>query len=450
MATLKAIPGGQGGAVATSSIEPYGFTPEFERALVYLCCCNRDVYSRIGAQLEVKALVDATGVRLLKAAQAIAEELGEGPTSLLTVIQRLRSWREDGKATYEQVQEASEYLDAAEDAGLPAPAEVIKEVAALLKKRAKREKLKKAMDVYAKGGDFRKLGEEMIATERIGETRMTLGETVHANIMDEIVAANTCTRFPTGCLELDSIIGGGLPVGYTLFLGREKSGKSMVLSSIAAHAYMTGKAVAIATLELATKKQIERVIANMTGCTLEEVQMGTPMARRRLQMVMPQVGKLSVAMFSPDTPAGEITRWVERLGEEWGRKVELLVVDYVDLVGSGKAGKDEGDYKAQKTVGNAFRDHAVQNNYTVISASQARRSSGGNGKSLDNDDAADSMHKIRIPDLVIAMRMEADQKDLVDWYITASRDGNDRVGTGPLPTTRSMARMFPVNREEPW
>ena len=117
MATLKAIPGGQGGAVVSSNVEPYGFTPDFERALIYLCCCNRDVYSRIGSQLDPKALVDATGVRLIKAAQAIAEDLGEGPSSLMTVVQRLKAWREDGKITHEQIREASEYLDAAEDAG---------------------------------------------------------------------------------------------------------------------------------------------------------------------------------------------------------------------------------------------------------------------------------------------------------------------------------------------
>lgn len=450
MATLKAIPGGQGGAVVSSNIEPYGFTPDFERALIYLCCCNRDVYSRIGSQLDPKALVDATGVRLIKAAQAIAEDLGEGPSSLMTVVQRLKAWREDGKITHEQIREASEYLDAAEDAGLPDAVEVIKEVALLLRKRAKKQTLHKAMDVYAKGGDFKKLGEEIAAVERIGEARGTLGETIHEGILDEIVAENTSTRFPTGSFELDRAIGGGLPTGYTMFLGREKSGKSMVLSSIASHAYITGKTVAVATLELATKKQIERIIANMTNCTLESVQTGSAQVRKRLKQITPRLGKLSVAMFSPDTPVGEITRWAERLPTEWGRKLDLLVVDYVDLVGSGRAGKEEGDYKAQKTVGNALRDHALQNNYCIISAAQGKRGSGGTARSLDNDDAADSMHKIRIPDLVIAMRMEPDQKDMVDWFITASRDGNDRVGTGPLPTARSVARMFPVQRDEPW
>ncbi len=69
---LKAIPGGQG--AVTSGVEPYGLMPEFERAVVYLCCTNRDVYARIGVHLDSKAITDKSGVQLLKAAQAIASE----------------------------------------------------------------------------------------------------------------------------------------------------------------------------------------------------------------------------------------------------------------------------------------------------------------------------------------------------------------------------------------
>jgi replicative DNA helicase len=448
---MKLIPGGQGGPATGNVTDAYGFDPTFERALAYLICNNRDVFSRIGTYLEPKALKATEAQWLIKAAQAIGSEMGEGPSSDLIVAQRLRAWREAGKLTYEAVLAATDYLEEAINEGLPNIEELINETSVVLKKRARFEKAKAVTSMVAKpDANFAKIGQELAAIDRIGAIKTTMGETVHDNIIDEIVAANAAAKFPTGCLELDHITGGGLPVGYTLFLGREKSGKSMVLSSIAAHAYFHGKNVAIATLELATKKQIERVLANILACTLNEVQTGAPIVRARLDRVKHRLGRLSVSRFSPDTPVHEITNWVERLQTQWGAKIDLLVVDYADLVGSGKSSKDENDYKAAKVVGNAFRDHAVLNDYTAISASQARRSSGTGGRALDMDDASESMHKVRLADLVIAMRMEQDQKDLVDWYIILNRDGTDRVGTGQLPTDRSMARMFPVSRDEPW
>lgn len=449
MATLKAIPGGQNGAVAATGVEPYGFDPAYERALVALCCRDRALFSRVGAQLDPKALGDKNAALLIKAAQAIAADVGEGPSSTLLVIQRLRAWREEGKVTHEQILAANEYLDSAEDAGLPDAAQVGTEAATVLKKRARRASAKKVLDTLSKGGDFRKLGEELAATERIGEAELTLGDTLHADVLDSIVASNSSTRFPTSSYEINSALGGGLPLGYTLFLGREKAGKSMVLSSIAADALWAGRNVAIATLELDATKQLERVIANLTSCTLDEVAHGAPLVRSRLNMLMPQMGKFTAKRFTPETPAAEITQWAERVEQSYGAKLDLLVVDYIDLVGSGKKGED-GDYKAQKIVGNIFRDHALNHSYCVISASQTRRQSGVGGKKLDVDDVADSMHKVRIADLVVAMRMDPEEKVNVDWYVILNRSGTDRVGTGDLPTNRAMAQMYPLSRETPW
>lgn len=447
-ATMKVIAGGAG-AVVAGAVEPYGLTSEFERALIYFCCTDRDVYARIGPHLDAKALNDKIGTLLFKAAQSIASDTGEGPSSAVSVIQRLRSWREDGKVSYEQVQEALAYLDDAEDAGLPDEEEVINEMATLIKKRAKREKAKKVLDVVAKGGDFAKLGNEMAAVERIGEGRATIGDMLAVGSVDNIMAAASLGKFSTGCTELDYVLGGGLPKGFTLFLGREKSGKSMVLSSIAADAVWNGKNVALATLELDTNTQMARVIANLTSTTIDEVEAGHPQVKPRLTMLQKQMGKLACQKFSPDTPVAEIIRWREKVAEAWGHKVDLLVVDYVDLVGAGKEGAEDA-YSGQRVVINEFRDDALRENYIVISASQAKRGSGTNNKQIDTDDASDSQNKIRIPDLVVAMRMEPDNKDYIDWYVIVSRKGKDRVGTGELPANRAMGRMYPTVRMEPW
>ena len=453
MATLKAIPGGQSGAstTTTASEAPYDFAPEFEAALVYLVCSDREVYSKVGALLSPKSLTDASAKLLVQAAQAVATDLGEGPNASVVVVQRLVGWRSEGKTTTEQVQAAVDYLDAVEDKGVPPAEATVQEAARILKRREEQRVLQKAMEVYAKRGDFSQIAKAAEAASRIGEQTHTLGTRLDASVFDELEALGKQDRLPTGCYELDHKLGGGLPRGLTLFLGREKSGKSMVLSSVAAEAYWRGRHVAIATLELSEALQKARVIANVTGVPIDEILAKSPQARTRYSRVVDGCGELRVRYFAPETPVADITQWVERLGEESGKPVDLLIIDYIDLVGSGKASKDENDYKAQKVVTNRFRDHANGKGYVAISASQARRSQAAKGsKHLDSEDAADSMHKIRVPDLVIAMRMEADDKDHVDYFVTAARTGGDRVGTGPLPVFRAMGRMFPVDRGEPW
>ena len=450
MAQLKAIQGGAS-TTTTATAVPYDFAPAFEAALVYLLCTDRTVYSTVGALLQAKCLNDPNAKLLVQAAQAVAEDLGEGPSASVVVVQRLVSWRAEGKTTTEQVQAACDYLDAVEDGGVPPAEATVQEAARILKRREEQRVLQTAMEVYAKRGDFSAVAKAAEAASRIGEQTHTLGTRIDASAFDEFESLGKQEKLPSGCHELDYKLGGGLPRGLTLFLGKEKSGKSMVLSSVAAEAYWRGKHVAIATLELSEVYQKARVMANIVGVPIDEILARSPMARTRFARVAPGLGDLRIRYFAPDTPVSDITGWVERLGEETGKPVDLLVIDYIDLVGSGKNSKDENDYKAQKLVTNRFRDHATAKGYTAISASQSRRSQTSKGsKHLDNEDAADSMHKIRVPDLVIAMRMEPDDKDHVDYFVTAARNGGDRVGTGPLPVFRSMGRMFPVDRNEPW
>lgn len=449
MATkLTAIPGGAG-AVVSPATEPYPFTPDYERQVVALCCVSRDFYSRLGAHLDPKSLKAPEAINLIKACKAIAEDTGEGPSNGTAAIQRLRTWREDGKITYEDVMAAVEYLDAAEDEGLLDREEVIKEVARIIRKRNKKELTKKVIDVTTRDGDFTKLADEFRALDRIGQSKATLGEGLHDDILDAIVAENSAARFPTGCLELDSLINGGMPKGYTLFIGREKSGKSMVLTSVAAEALWNGKNVALATLELSVSQQFGRLMANLCELPQRLVETNAEATRHRYHQIRDRLGRLKVMKFAPDTPVAEVTRWVEALAVEWG-KVDLLVVDYADLLGAGKpATKESSDYKDAKVVGNMLRDHAINNQYVCISAAQGRRGSGAS-KPLDMDDVADSQHKVRIADLVIAMRMDLESKDLIDWYIALARNGRDRIGTGELPADRDRARMFPIAREQPW
>lgn len=442
--------GASAGAVKPRAAEqPYEWAPGFEAALVHLTCTSADVYAKVGALLEPKCLSTKAATLAVTAAQAIGTDLGRGPVSTVVVLQRLARWRDEGKVSHEQLNEVCALFDAAEDAGLPPPEAVLAEAAEVIKRRDSLRFVQRSMDIHAKHGDFNELAKEAARIAAIGTQAHTGGLVLDLAAFAAVKRINELNKVSTGCLEFDAVTLGGLPIGYTMFIGKEKAGKSLVLASLAASAWLQGGNVALATLELDEEWQVARVLSNLTGVPTRFIADGTRLKEAETlygEQFAKHVGSLRVRYFEPDTPAEQITTWFDEVAESTGRPLTLGVVDYSDLVGApggGAVGKTSGDYGAQKLVMRHLRGHARTHKYAGVSAAQATRGKSEDGE-LDLDQVADSKHKTRIPDLVIAMRMGADDKDFVDYYVAAARNGKDRQGTGKLPVDRDRCRMFPT------
>lgn len=84
-------------------------------------------------------------------------------------------------------------------------------------------------------------------------------------LSDDDSPCTVSSYIPTGCLALDAIIGGGLPVGrMTEMFGDPSSGKSLIAAQIAAIAQEEGNIVAYADTETAVSKaMMEKVGVNV-------------------------------------------------------------------------------------------------------------------------------------------------------------------------------------------
>jgi hypothetical protein len=252
MADVLQFPkGASAGAVKPRAVDqPYEWAPGFEAALVHGVCASAEIYAKVGALLEPKALATKSATLAVTAAQALAADLGRGPMSTAAVAQRLARWRAEGKVTHEQLREVCELFDAAEDAGLLSPEVIILEAAAILKRRAEQRVVQQAMDVYAKRGDFSAVAKAAASASAIGKQEQTSGFSLDAGAFAEVRRLRARQTVPTGSLEFDAESGGGLPLGLTMFVAKEKAGKSMVLAALAAQEFLQGNNVALATLEL--------------------------------------------------------------------------------------------------------------------------------------------------------------------------------------------------------
>jgi KaiC/GvpD/RAD55 family RecA-like ATPase len=451
---LRAVPAGP---AAKSAGDKYGFDPAYESALVTSACSRPIVFAKVGALVDPKLLGSPAATLAMKAAQAIAEDIGRGPTSCAVVVQRLARWRDEGgpkQVKQTEIDAVVAMFDAALEAGLPDADAVVVEAAAVLKHRGREHVIQKAMKTLAERGDFGEVAKAAEAVERIGRFEHDGGAELSLESFAAIGSLRLMERMPTGCVELDTVLGGGIPHGLTVIIGRKKAGKSLVMGSLGAEAVYRGFHVALATLELQQELQQARIIANLTGVPTDEITAGNDaLAQERLRALLPRLGILSVKYFSPRASKLEdIFAWVEERERKRGRRVDMLIVDYL---GKLKDPTAKSQYDGQGNLSDALRDWALARRVYALTPAQGKApGQGGKSRKLDGDDVADSANVMRNADLGIAMRIddsdEEDAKSQVDYFVTDGRTVKDRVGTGKLPVDRTTCRMFPTNREEGW
>ncbi len=123
------------------------------------------------------------------------------------------------------------------------------------------------------------------------------------------------------------------------------------------------------------------------------------------------------------------------------------MVDYADRVGAkAKKGEQQSEYLGALSVYEGLRLYAAERKIFCWTASQASRQKDARKKRLDLDDVADSMHKIRVADLVITLNVTGDDgtDPMIKLFIAKHRTGRSRVEVGPLPTEFERARICPI------
>lgn len=438
-------------------VEPYGLDFDFETATVTLACARPRFWARVGHAIDPEALGTPEARLALETARVIAKETGAGPAALLLVVQRLRRQMHEGKITLAQVAAVNDMFDRVRDAGYFAYEDAIAaELVPILRRRIQSAAVLAAHDEYARRGDFKTVTTALERASRLGVQENSIGVLATKTAgFDEIDAMGTLKRLPTGVLELDLQLREGLHrTGLGVVLGGSGDGKSQWLVHTAATA-MTCAAnlfVGFATLELPKPIQLARLYANLTGVLTNDI-LDDPAqraeAKRRISVMEPHIGACVVEEFSPHaTTVGDIAGWVDRVADQFGRRFDLLVVDYGDKLTAKVPGRDASEYTVMRYVYEGLRrDLAVERDMWVWTASQAARLSGKDKeKRLDIEHVADSMHKVRVADLLITLNARDDGAQLLA-YVAKNRLGRARFQAGPWPTDFDRARIAVASSE---
>jgi len=422
--------------------------PAFERAMVTRACSHPKFFGRTAYEVNPALLPNETAKLALEAARAIFHDTKGGPETLLMVIQRLNTWRYEGKITQEKVIAVSDYFDEALDAGLNSVESIEAELIPMLKRRIDKQVALAAADAYGKKQEFDNVVSLIDRKNRLGINDQNMGIRLGSQSFKAMDSLRALVRLPTGVEDLDAFLDGGVPRGSLLvWVAGPGGGKSMALSHSASHSLRCGLHVAYATLELPEAVVAARVKSNLTGLPINAILQGGQDKARELLERIDKLGTFTVKEFTPHaTSIKDITDWVKSLEDDVGAPVDKLQIDYLDkcvsFVTKGQAGND---YISMREVYERARIYGHENKKVVESASQSQGRSEKKSKKIDLEHTADSMHKVRVADIVITNNYDEDSGEMGFW-VAKHRTGNSRKMVGPLPTDFSCGAVAPVNR----
>jgi archaellum biogenesis ATPase FlaH len=183
--------------------------------------------------------------------------------------------------------------------------------------------------------------------------------------------------------------GGWIPGTLNVFMGAQKSGKSVWLLNLAANAVKMGKNVMIITLELLDYQYLQRISANLMGVTTSEyskkLKDNDPLwLKRNIRKVIDYgdgynpFGNLMIKAYPTSTAsANDIEAFIKKKEASTGIKFDLVVIDYLNIMKNWRNPNSENTYMKVKQISEDVRAMALRNKWTIASATQMNRTNQG-------------------------------------------------------------------------
>lgn len=180
---------------------------------------------------------------------------------------------------------------------------------------------------------------------------------------------------PSGFISLDRITGGWQKSDLLILAARPGMGKTAMVVSMAKNAAIEfNKPVAIFSLEMSSVQLVKRFISNETEISQDKILKGRLDNIEFIQL-NERIKKLATApLYIDDTPAlsiFELRAKARRLKEN--QKIELIVIDYLQLMSSGNEGKSGNREQEISHISRSLKGLAKELDIPIIALSQLSR-----------------------------------------------------------------------------
>lgn len=263
--------------------------------------------------------------------------------------------------------------------------------------------------VDSKEGDYRDNTEERTNIYNIAKTSPIIG-------------------IPYGFQTLDAVTGGHQKGELWVVCGFLKSGKSGMLLNMSNHAWRAGHNVLFISAEVSKRVLERRLDALNTSLSSTLLKRGALADDEEIlyKAKLEEIKKQSASFYIIDRP-GMTTDAIAAKVQEFktNKKIDLLVVDYLGLISSGK--RLDSDWQEKSQVALDLRYIARSENIPVLTAHQMNREGGKKGKAHATQ-IANSLAILMHADLGMSIKIQdEDEKQnspicTLDASIMVSRD----------------------------
>lgn len=241
-----------------------------------------------------------------------------------------------------------------------------------------------------------------------------LGTDYYANPKERLEAIRQGKgQVSTGWKTVDDKLYGGLNRGeITIFAGQSGAGKSLFLQNMAVSWAQAGLNVVYLSLELSEKLCAMRIDAMHTGYETREVMKNIDDVHMKIRASQQKTqGMLRIKQLPNGCTANDIRAYIKEYEIHIGRKVDAILVDYLDLMfPMSKKISAENLFVKDKYVTEELRNLAVELDILCVSASQLNR---GSYEEIEFDPShiAGGISKVNTADNVIGIFTSAAMKE---------------------------------------
>lgn len=211
---------------------------------------------------------------------------------------------------------------------------------------------------------------------------------------------------PTGWNEFDEVLGGGLGrKQMLLFSANSGGGKSIVMANMGLNYVLKGYSVLYVSLELSEEMVDSRLIQIVSGMNSNQWKNDIPTASTRINTILNDgAGVMAVKRMSQGSNSNDIRSYLKDFILVYGTSPDVIIVDYLDLMGSNEKISADNIFQKDKAAGEELREIGEDHSAIIITASQQNRSA-VNATDLNHSHIAGGLSKIDTTDVYASIIM---------------------------------------------
>lgn len=241
---------------------------------------------------------------------------------------------------------------------------------------------------------------------------------------------NRSGNISSGFQGLDNVVGKMSDGDLVIYTGGSGSGKSLFLLNSSIYMMEQGLNVMYITLELNPELCARRMDSMVTRLSQKDLYTDLDTTHKFVKSFASKTGGSTRIKYMPSgTKVSEISAFCDEYMITTGKKIDVLCVDYLDLMEPGKdLNKSSGTFDKDKAVAEEVRNFGQEFGTLILTASQLNRQAVGS-EDLDHSHIAGGISKINTADLVLGIITSNAMRERGEYQLQIMKTRNS-AGTG--------------------